>query len=52
MRFLSKNRFDPDQPVSQLKRNDAPKSIWISENRQTLGELLIGFFKFYAKDFR
>jgi hypothetical protein len=49
---LLKDRFDVDQPVSQLKRTDEPKLIWKSENRQTLGELFIGFLKYFAKDFR
>jgi poly(A) RNA polymerase GLD2 len=46
------DRFDTDQPVSQLKRNDEPKLIWKSENRQTIGELFIGFLKYFSKDFR
>jgi len=49
---LLPDRFDGDIPVSQLKRTDEPKLIWKSENRQTLGELFIGFLKFFAKDFR
>jgi hypothetical protein len=50
--FVLKTRFDGDIPVSQLKRNDEPKLIWKSENRQTLAELFIGFLRFFAKDFR
>jgi len=49
---LLPDRFDVNIPVSQLKRNDQPKLIWRSENRQTLGELFIGFLKYFAKDFR
>jgi len=50
--FVLKNRFDGDIPVSQLKRNDEPKLIWKSDNRQSLAELFVGFLKFFAKDFR
>ncbi len=49
---LFKDRFDANIPVAQLKRNDQPKLIWRSDNRQTVGELFIGFLKFFAKDFR
>jgi hypothetical protein len=50
--FLSQDRFDVNIPVSQLKRNDHPKLMWQSENQQTIGELFIGFLRFFAKDFR
>ncbi|CAF2495749.1 unnamed protein product [Rotaria sp. Silwood2] len=49
---LLPNRFDVNIPVANLKRNDEPKLIWRSDNHQTLGELFIGFLKFFAKDFR
>lgn len=46
------DRFDTETPVSELKRNDEPKRIWQSENRQQIGELFIGFLKYFSKDFR
>ncbi|CAF0948093.1 unnamed protein product [Adineta ricciae] len=49
---LLPDRFDVNIPVSQLKRNDEPKLIWKSENHQTIGELFIGFLRFFSKDFR
>ncbi|CAF1076029.1 unnamed protein product [Rotaria sp. Silwood1] len=49
---LLPDRFDVNIPVAHLKRNDEPKLIWKSDNHQTLGELFVGFLRFFAKDFR
>ncbi|XP_068693679.1 poly(A) RNA polymerase GLD2-like [Montipora foliosa] len=42
------------EEMSDLSQQDPCKDIAcnMSENRQSLGELLVGFFKYYAEDFR
>lgn len=49
---LLPNRFNVSVPVSQLKRTDEPKLIWQSDNQQTIGDLFLGFLKYFSKDFR
>jgi hypothetical protein len=40
--------FHPQSDIFNLNFMDQP--AFSSENMQTVGELLVGFFKYYAKD--